>query len=149
MKKIVKILAFALILSCVTALLASCDGSLPEHLQDLERGDRVAFSEEGLKGIEHKIKITESSKNNATIVTKIDAFNDNFEYLRCKITIKFTATVIFEDQTEGVVNEVLELVLSFDGDEKFEHKISTEKKVHSVYNETYEIIAIEGEMIKK
>ena len=149
MKKTVKLLSLALAVIFLCTIFVSCGEKLSDEMEGMERGERMAFNEDALISCEHSYKIANSKSKNLTVKTEIDAYNKNFEYLNCKIVIQFKATVIFDDHSEGIVDETFTIELPFEGDCTYDHKIVTEKPVHSVYNETYEIVSVEGEIIKK
>lgn len=149
MKSTIKLLSLALAVICICASLVSCGEKLSEDMEAMERGDRTEFNEDAMISCEHSYKIANSKSKNLTVKTEIDAYNKSFEYLNCKIVVKFKATVIFDDHSESEIEDTFTIELPFEGDFTHDHKITTEKPVHSVYNETYEIISMEGEIIKK
>jgi hypothetical protein len=149
MKTTLRIISMIMALICICACFASCGEKLNEDMEAMERGERMEFNEDGIISCEHSYKIANSKSKNLTVKTEIDAYNKSFEYLNCKIVVKFKATVIFDDHSEGVIDETFTIELPFEGDCNYDHKITTDKPVHSVYNETYEIVSIEGEIIKK
>ena len=149
MKTMTKIFCLILAVACICASFVSCGEKLNEDMEAMERGERMEFNEDAIAGIKHSYKIANSKSKNLTVKTEIDAFNKNFEYLNCKIVVKFKATVIFEDMSEQDIEEVYTIELPFEGDFTHDQKILTEKPVHSIFNETYEVISLEGEIIKK
>ena len=148
MKTTIKLLSLLLALICCVSF-ASCGEKLSEDMEAMERGERMEFNEDAIISCEHSYKIANSKSKNLTVKTEIDAYNKNFEYLNCKIVVKFNATVIFDDHSESKIEETFTIELPFEGDCTYDHKIVTDKPVHSVYNETYEIVSVEGEIIKK
>ena len=149
MKTTIKLLSLALSVILICAFFVSCGEKLNDDMDGMERGERMAFNEDAIISCEHSYKIANSKSKNLTVKTEIDAFNKNFEYLNCKIELRFKATVIFDDHSEGVIDETFTIELPFEGDCTYDYKIVTDKPVHSVYNETYEIVSVAGEIIKK
>ena len=148
MKTTIKLLSLLLALICCVSF-ASCGEKLSEDMEAMERGERMEFNEDAMISCEHSYKIANSKSKNLTVNTKIDAYNKSFEYLSCKVVVRFKATVIFDDHSETKIEETFTIELPFEGDCTYDHKIITDKPVHSVYNETYEIVSVEGEIIKK
>ena len=149
MKTTLRIISMIMALICICACFASCGEKLNEDMEAMERGERMEFSEDAMIKCEHSYETGKSKDQNVKVITEIDAFNKSFEYLNCKIVVKFNATFIFDDMTEQEIEEVYIVELPFEGDITFEYEIVTEKHVHSVFNESYEIVSIEGEIIKK
>ena len=151
MTKIVRILCAIMAFACIATLLVSCgeEEKLPESFDGMESGDRADFTSDMLVGCEHSYKITKKTTDNLTVETKIDGYDKNLEYLNCKIEILFKCTAIFEDMTEAEIEQSFIIELGFEGDMDHSEKIFTEKQVHSVYNASYEIVKVEGQVIKK
>ena len=149
MRSMIKIISLIVAVLCICTCAVSCGEKLNEDMEAMERGERMEFSEDTMIKCEHSYKTADSKAENLIVTTKIDAFNKSFEYLNCKIVVKFNATFIFDDMTEQEIEEVYIVELPFEGDITFEYEIVTEKHVHSVFNESYEIVSIEGEIIKK
>ena len=149
MKLTVRIACVLVALVCLCATLASCGEKIPEDFDGMERGDRLDFSVDALAGCEHSYKIGKSNTNNLSIETKIDGFDANFEYINCKMEILFKCTVIYDDMTEEEIEKTFTIELGFEGDMTHTEGIETAKKVHSVFNETYEVVKVEGQIIKK
>lgn len=149
MKSMIKIISIIMAVMCICMCAVSCGEKLDEYMEAMERGERTEFAEDALVKCEHSYEIGKSKDQNVKVITEIDAFNKSFEYLNCKIVVKFNATFIFDDMTEQEIEEIYTIDLPFEGDFTFEYEISTEKPVHSVFNESYEIVSMEGEIIKK
>lgn len=149
MRSMIKIISLIVAVLCICTCAVSCGEKLAEDLEAMERGERTEFSEEALVKCEHSYEIGKSKNKDLKVVTKIDAFNKSFEYLNCKVVVKFKATVIFDDMTEQEIEEVYTVDLPFEGDFTYEYEVELDKPVHSVFNETYEIVSVEGEIIKK
>ncbi len=149
MKSTIKVLSLILAVICICASFVSCGEKLNEDMEAMERGERMEFSEDAMVSCKHSYKIANSKSKNLTVKTEIDAFNKSFEYLNCKIVVKFKGTVIFDDMSEQEIEETYTIELPFEGDFTHDYKITTDKPVHSVFNESYEIVSVEGEIIKK
>lgn len=156
MKKLLK-RVLVLTLVAVFVLMAIASGEtvqIPEEIANLQTGERLPFSFDMLADISWE---SEQGKKDLTLKVVTAGYEDWVDYYGCTIAVRYRATVIFEDMTEKAVNKLWKITLPFSGTDTVKTKIQFPeqdssyfmKKIHAIYNESFEFEEISGEVIKK
>jgi hypothetical protein len=152
MKKTLRILSLAMLLVLLTISFAGChkkiDENLPSDMQDCARGERKEFNMVKMKS--YACTPTISGIDTTTMIIKVEVKGyAGIDYYNCRFDFDLVCDVLYDDMTEVHIEKVIEVVLPYDGNVKFDIEVPLGKQAHDIYNNTFKVSNIEGQAIKK
>lgn len=148
--RIKKIMCFIFVIAGLLPCAVACSSS-PKSLEHASRGERAAFTMNDLKKCEKGEEISSESgaESDTLMICVTTEGHSDVEYMNCSFTVSFSGLLVYADMTEEYVECSFVVALPFSGSTMVSYPIETDKIVHNIFEQSYEISDVKGEMIKK